>query len=359
MNSSRKKISIRDIAAELNLSITTVSFVINGKSKQKGISVATTKKVNELIKKRGFYPNLAARMLRTGKSKTIGLIVEDISNNFFGRIAKTIETEAHKSGYNVFFSSTENEDTMAIELINKMKNSSVDGYIITATTGLKNELEKLKKEHIPFVLLDRMIPGIEANYIILDNYQGGYDLTKHLLCNGYSKIGFVTIVDGMSQMFDREKGFKDAMADAKITVTEEKILKVPFKETDENNIGIIRNYLAKNPDLDALFFATNYLGVLGIEALQQANVSIPSDIAIVSFDDNDLFRVFTPSVTVASQPIKEIATRAIGLLIKMINKGQKPNKVIGEIIKPVIIKRDSSPKKISKLMRPVKVLSKQ
>src|ERR1700709_2285640 len=128
MITSSKKISMKDIARELDISITTVSFVINGKSEQKSISAATVKKVNDLVKKWSYNPNSAARILRTGKSKIIGLIVEDISNYFFGNVAKIIELEAHKNGYNIFFSSTENNNDTAIELINKMKNSSVDGF---------------------------------------------------------------------------------------------------------------------------------------------------------------------------------------------------------------------------------------
>ncbi len=343
-----KKVSMKDIAKELNTSITTVSFVINGKSEEMGISPVTAKKVRDLIKKRGFNPNSAARILRTGKSKTIGLIVEDIGNYFFGNIAKVIEKEAHKNGYNVFFSSTENNDNTAKELITKMRNSSVDGYIITATQGLKDDIVKLKEENVPFVLIDRLVPNVETNYVILDNYIGSYDLTQHLLDNGYSKIGFISIFSVMSAMVEREKGFMNAMADAGIIVQPKKILKVTFGETDENIIKAIKKYLVKNPDIDALFFATNYLGVIGIEALQQSNLNIPADIAVVSFDDNDLFRLLSPSITVAAQPIEEIATESIQLLLRIIKKEQKPLKTVGEIIKPKIIIRNSSPKKTKK-----------
>ena len=97
-----------------------------------------------------------------------------------------------------------------------------------------------------------------------------------------------------------------------------------------------------------MFFATNYLGVIGIEALQQSNLNIPADIAVVSFDDNDLFRLLSPSITVAAQPIEEIATESIQLLLRIIKKEQKPLKTVGEIIKPKIIIRNSSPKKTKK-----------
>jgi len=340
---------MKDIAMELNTSITTVSFVINGKSKEMGISTATEKKVRDLIKKRGFNPNSAARMLRTGKSKTIGLIVEDIGNYFFGNIAKIIEIEANKNGYNVFFSSTENNDDTARQLINKMRNSYVDGYIITATAGLKEEVIKLKKENVPFVLIDRLIPDIETNYVILDNHLGSFNLTKHLTDNGYKRIGFISIHSEMSMMEEREKGFREAIEKAGLELPEQTILKVNFGDAEEDLMKDMIKYLQKNPELDALFFATNYLGVMGIEALQKCKLRIPDDLAVVSFDDNDLFRLLSPSITVAAQPIREIATQSIEMLMKIIKKEQKQSKTVGEIIKPEIIIRESSPKKVTKL----------
>ncbi len=341
-----KKVSMKDIAKELNTSITTVSFVINGKSEAMGISPATEKKVRDLIKKREFNPNSAARMLRTGKSKTIGLIVEDIGNFFFGNIAKIIEIEANKNGYNVFFSSTENNDETAKKLINKMRNSSVDGYIITATQGLKEEVMKLGKENIPFVLIDRLIPDLETNYVILDNYQGSYNLTNHLIERGYSNIGFISIYSEMSMMSEREKGFLSAINDSGKELEDKNILKIEFGSNEEKTISLISEFLRKNQNLDALFFATNYLGVMGIEALQKCKIRIPQDMAIVSFDDNDLFRLLTPSITVASQPIKEMATKSIEMLLRIIKKEQRLNENKGQIIKPEIIVRDSTPPKI-------------
>jgi LacI family transcriptional regulator len=335
-----KKISMKDIAKELNLSITTVSFVLNGKTRS--ISPATIKKVKDLIGKRGYNPNSAARSLRTGKSKTIGLIIEDISNYFFGNIAKIIEREAHKNGYNIFFCSTENNTETAIAIIGKMKNSSVDGLIITATPGLKDEILKLNNEKIPLVLIDRLIPGIENNYVILDNYKGAYNLAKHLLENGYRKIGFVSITEGMSQMNDRKKGFLDALADRKVKVRPATILEVPFWAGDEVSVNFA-GYLQKNPDLDAIFFATNYLGVLGIEVLQQHNRKIPQDIAVVCFDDHDLFRIMTPSITVAAQPINELAIKSISLLLKIIKNPGTNRRPEKEILEPIIIIRNSSP----------------
>jgi LacI family transcriptional regulator len=343
-----KKVSIKDIARELGISITTVSFVINGKSQEMGISEATATRVHELIKKMGYNPNSAARMLRTGKSKTIGLIVEDISNYFFGNVAKIIEVEANKNGYNVFFSSTENDDNTARELISKMKKSSVDGYIITPTFGLKDEILKLKKENIPFVLLDRFMQEVDTNYVVLDNYTGAFDLAKHLLDNGYGNIGYISIHSQMTQMTDRERGFNDALESSNIAILPENIFKVNFEDSNELIVEKIKQYILQHPQLDALFFATNYLGVAGIEAIQQAGLLIGSDIGVVCFDDNDIFRLLNPSITVSAQPIKEIATESINLLLSVINNVDIHQQTVGKILLPTVIQRNSSNAKIAK-----------
>lgn len=337
-----KKVSIKDIAKELELSITTVSFVINGKSEEMGISEATSSKVLELIKKRDYSPNNAARLLRTGKSHTIGLIVEDLGNYFFGNIAKVVDLEASKRGYNVFLSSTDNNPKTAKALIRKMRNSSVDGMIITPTKDLKQELENLKNDKIPFVLLDRTVPGLSANTVVLDNFKGAFDLTRHLLNNGYQNIGFVTIHSDMSQMTERERGYLAAMESSSMTSKKELVLKVKFDDSAETVISSIVSFVKENIDLEALFFSTNYLGVHGIEALKQLGKSMPDDLAVVSFDDNDLFRLFTPSITVASQPIKQIAGETIELLLRLIENDVKHEMPISKVLEPELIERQSS-----------------
>ena len=340
-----KRVSMQDIATELGLSITTVSFVLNGKSTQMGISKATVKKVNDLITKKGYNPNSAARILRTGKSNTIALIVEDIGNHFFGNIAKIIELEANKNGYKVFFSSTEGDTHIAKSLIAAMQQSAVDGFIITATSGLEEEIIKLKKEKKPFVLIDRLLPGIETDYVGVDNFFGAYELTDHLLGNSYKKIGFVSITSDMSQMIARKKGYESALKNKKIHIDEKLILEVPFNETGEVITASIQKYLKENKNIDAVFFATNYLGLLGIEAIQLNKLKIGKNIGVVSFDDHDVFKLLTPSITVAAQPITEIASRTFELLLKKLGKGKKPGVPVSEIIKPDIIIRNSSPKK--------------
>ena len=338
-----KKISMNDIAKELGLSTTTVSFVINHKAEEMGISEETVKKVNALIKKKGYKPNNAARVLRTGKSNTLALIVEDIGNSFFANIAKIVEMVANKNGYKVFFSSTESDNQIAKSLISVMKQSSVDGFIITATIGLDEEIQRLKKEEIPFVLIDRIIPEISTDSVIIDNFFGGYQLTQHLITQGYKKIAFVTITNGMSQMDDRRLGYIKALEDAKLST--DYVLEVPIVDnTNTEQLGIISNYLKEHAELDAVFFATNYLGILGIEAFKENKIQIGKDVAMVSFDDHDLYRLMNPTITVAAQPIEEIGSRAIAILLKKLKKGYTILPPINEVLAPKIIIRESTPK---------------
>jgi LacI family transcriptional regulator len=227
-----------------------------------------------------------------------------------------------------------------------MRNSSVDGLIITPTRGLKDELDKLTADHVPYVLFDRQIHEVDANYVVLDNHKGAYDLTKHLIKNGYEDIGFVTIISEMSQMDERERGYRDAMQDAGLLIDKSQVLKVRFDDPYDEVVAAIGKFVKRRKGLDALFFATNYLGVYGIEALKKVKIKIPYDMAVVSFDDNDLFRLFTPSITVAAQPIREIAVEAIDLLLSVIKSGVKERHSTGKVVSPELIQRESSPPKL-------------
>ena len=223
-----------------------------------------------------------------------------------------------------------------------MRNSSVDGMIITPTKELNQELQDLKNDKIPFVLLDRTVPGLSANAVVLDNFKGAFDLTVHLLNNGYQKIGFVTIHSDMSQMIERERGYFDAMESSNKSCTKELVLKVKFDDSAACIISSIMSFVRENPDMEALFFATNYLGVHGIEALKQVGKSMPDDLAVVCFDDNDLFRLFTPSITVSSQPIRQIAVETIELLLRLGEYGIKHESPINKVLEPELIERQSS-----------------
>jgi LacI family transcriptional regulator len=334
------RISLKDIAKAAGVSVTTVSFVINNKAREKRISEQVVEKVNKLIREKNFTPNTIARGLRTGKSTSLGLIVEDIGNHFFGNVAKTIEMTAYKKGYKVLYSSTDNSEKKARELLDMMKNQQVDGYIITPTRGMRSAIAQLKKEKKPFVLFDRYFPDLETNYVVLDNFKGAYDMTEYLIGKSYKNIAFITIKNGMNQMRNRKHGFQRAIADLGKGKTQGQVLELPYEITEEMNLSRLSEFMDSNPDVDALFFATNYLGILGIQYTLLKSLSIPEDIALVSFDDHDLFRLQKIRISVVAQPIEKMAEEAIDILMKLMT-GEHPE-LMQKVISPELLIRDSA-----------------
>jgi len=259
---AKKKISIKDIANSLGISITTVSFILNGKAKEKRISEDLTKKVEEYIKEVGYKPSHLAQSLRLGKSKVIVFMVEDISNQFFASIARKIEEKAYKNGYKIIYCSTNNDPEKAKALIETFKVRSVDGFIITPTPNLESTITGLIEEDFAVLLFDRWIPSIDCNYVIVENEKSAFEATTHLINNGCNKIGFITVESDQIQMNDRLKGYSKAM---EVHGFPKDILMLPFQNPVDLGLSYkIQLFLQKNSELDGLFFATNYLAFEGL-----------------------------------------------------------------------------------------------
>ncbi|SEN35759.1 transcriptional regulator, LacI family [bacterium A37T11] len=336
-----KKILISDIAKALNVSITTVSFILNGKAKEKRISDGLTKKVLEYINEVGYKPNELAKSLRTGKTKIIGLMVEDISNPFFANIARYIEEKAYKRGYRIIYCSTENDTAKTSELIRMFRDRHVDGYIITPSEGIDKDIENLLTDQLPLVLFDRNLPHLQTNYVVSDNFRGAYEATLHLAEQGFKKIGFVTLNSDQSQMGDRLSGYLKAIEVFQLTPY---IKKITTSIEEQNKIDSLTEFfIIEKPD--AVFFATNYLAISGLRALKDAETPLP---ALVSFDDHVLFRLYNPTITVVSQPIEQIASELINILLKQLDN-PKGKAILQQIILPsMLIVRESSIKKKGK-----------
>ena len=312
-----KQVSISDIARRAGVSVSTVSFVMNDKAVKMRISREVIEKVENVAREMGYRPNQLARGLRTGKTKTIGLIVENISNAFFATLAKTIEDEAKKYDYKVVYCSTDNDEVKARELINMLSQRQVDGYIITPTPLLADEIKKLQAENKPVVLIDRYFPEHhEIPAVLVDNREGVAKGTEYLIEKGYRKIALVTIETDMAHMKDRLSGYHDVLRKHAIPAHDQQVMVVPYHADRETALGMIVELLdGAGREIDAVFFLTNYLGVLGIEAIKKKRLKIPDQVAVLCFDDNDVFRLFTPTISVIRQPIESIGQEAMCALI--------------------------------------------
>lgn len=338
-----KKVSLKDIAKIAGVSPTTASFVLNGKAEQMRISEALAEKIKAIADKAGYYPNQVAVSLRTGHSNTLGLMVESIAGNFFASLSKIIEEEAKKFGYTVMYCSTENEADKGKELIRTLSQQQVDGYIITPAPGMKKFITDLyAQQHKPIVLLDSFYPDEDIPYVSVDNYAGIKQGMEHLLQKGYKNIGFITADLDLVQMKQRLNAYNDCLKAHDIKRHKDLILQIPYDLSKEKIIGEITDFIKKHSALDALFFATNYLGIAGLESIIQSGIKIPEDLAVICFDDHDILRLYPPGITIIQQPVEEIARAASQLLMTQLGKKSSKQSKTQIQLPPKLVKRGST-----------------
>lgn len=336
-----KKTSLNDIAQQLGVSKTLVSLVLNGKAKEQRISDEVCKKVIKLAKELNYKPNQIAKGLRTGKTHTIGLIIADIANPFFGKLGREIEKEAAKNGYRTIFCSSDENPENSQKQIELLQQGQVDGFIIAPPAGSENQILSLKRNKTPFVLIDRNFPDIDTNYIVVDNIQAAYDATDHLIKKGFRKIACVTLNVHLNNMNQRVLGYKQALIENNIPVDEELIKMMPFTHEKDDIIEAVKQLEPGNKSkVEAIFFATSKIGIMGIETLHTLGLHIPEDIAVVSFDDPDAYKISQPPVSAIAQPLQEIGSESVKVLLDLMHdKNVETRKIV---LKAKFIPRKSS-----------------
>ena len=340
----QKRPSIKDIAKALNVSITTISFVLNGKGEERKISKEVIKKIEEYAEEINYRPNQIAQSLRTGKSKILVFMVEDIGNPFFAKIARIIEEIAYQKGYKVLFCSTENNDKRSRELITLFHERQVDGFIVIPSPGIEKDLENLIKSDVPVVLGDRYFEDTPMNHVVIDNYGASKKGTQHLIDNGFKNIAFISIDTQQIQMLDRAKGYQDAVDEAGLS---SQVLELDFddikKQEGKNRIKAL---LTQNDTIDAVFFSTNYLTLTALEIIKDIDDELIDNMGILTFDDNDFFKINTPSISAVAQPLQEMAEEMMRIMFKLLKTKEKDLPLIQTVLETTLIPRDSSKKKV-------------
>lgn len=332
-----KRTSIKDVANAVGVSTSLVSIVLNGKSKQYRIGEEVAQRVVEIAKELNYTPNSSARNLRVGKSQLIGLVVTDISNAFYSAIARIIENRANELGYTVVFSSSDEDPKSTEKLINLLLNKGVDGLIVVPCDGSEKLIEDLHARNIPLVLIDRNFPTMDVSFSCLNNHRATELCTQHLIEQGYEKIGLIGYRTEMNHILDRIKGYEDTMVDAGLAKNIN-IKKVNILNSRDEIQTALDNFIYKK-EIDAVIFLTNMLAVTGLYCLKDMNICIPEDLAIVSFNRNDVFNLFNPTITHIRQPLELIATQSVNILVDKIRNGEQkiksmffsePQLIIGE-----------------------------
>jgi len=340
----KKRTLIHDIARHLEVSIATVSLVLNGKAKEHRISDALAERVLKYVDEVGYKPNQLAKSLRTGKTNVIGLIIEDISNPFFATVAWLIERHAFARGYRILYCSTDNDTAKAKDLLTMFQDRHIDGYIIAPPPGVEKEIEQLLKSDIPTVLFDRYLPGLPTDYIVVDGEAGVYQATRHLLDQGIKRVAFLTTESEQTQMTVRLDGYTRAMQEQGQPLHVQRI-PLDFEGNKETCIAAIYQFLAENPACEAVIFANNSLTIYGLEAIARLGRRIPEELAVISFDDNDLFRLHSPTITAIAQPVEALAETLINVLLEKLTTDRAVPIPVRQVLPLSLVVRGSSVRK--------------
>lgn len=318
----KKKTSLADIAKALGVSKTLVSMVLNDKGSENGINEETQKRVWAKAKELDYKPNMMARSLRMGRSNTLGLIVADISNNFYARMCRAVEDAASKAGYHVLFGSSDEKPTKERSLIQMLRDRQVDGLIISTTLSNNADIQALKDENFPFVLIDRFVPGQENPFVTADNYGGSISVVEHLIGLGVKRIGQLTISPShLTSITERTRGYREALERHGIAFNPDWVREIPYDNIRE---GIRREVplLLKPPhSVEGLYVVNNNLAVATLECVQEMGLRIPEDVRVVSFDDIELFKFCNPQITAVAQPIEGMGEEAVKVLVDKIEHG--------------------------------------
>ncbi|MFB8374419.1 LacI family DNA-binding transcriptional regulator [Paenibacillus taichungensis] len=312
-------ITIYDIAKKANVSAMTVSKVINHTGR---ISPATRERVQQVIEELGYIPNSNARSLVLQRTQMLSLLITDITNPFYTTLARGAEDAANLRGYRLLFSNSDEDYDKEKNYVETILSTRVDG-VLFAPAGDRslNHLKQLQERNIPFVILDRTVPGITSDVIAGDSRDGALQLIRYLTNLGHRCIALVNGSSEVSTARLREEGYMEGLREAELPFDKGLILRTGYRDFSDE-VGI-DSLLAHPHKPTAIFAANNMLAIGVIRLLRKRGLRVPEDISVVCFDDLDLASAFDPFLTVAAQPAYDFGAIGMQMLIDRI-EGKAP-----------------------------------
>ena len=308
----KKRITITDIAKAVGTSVTTVSFILNGKAKERRISDTVNKRVLEYVKRVGYKPSQLVRNAPGGQTKVLALLADDINNTFVSEVGRHIERIASGLGYHMVYCNTGNDTRQINQFVRLCIDKEIDGVFLMPSDDLEETILKIKKQRIPVVFFDRFISTLDVPYVISDNRQGAYEATKYLSEIGGRRVGLVSLYSNQTQMRARLDGYMDAMDELQQQSFIRKLnVDGPGDEVGEQIVSFI-----VDNKLDAILFASHYLAIDGLKAMKGKTNVFPQ---IATFDDHVLFELHTPAISVVIQDGKAVATELMQIMITEID----------------------------------------
>jgi LacI family transcriptional regulator len=330
-----KVANILDVAKRAGVAPITVSRVINNTGY---IKAETRAVVEAAIHELGYVPNTLARGLRSSRTQTLALVITDLTNPFFTIIARVVGDTAAEAGFNVFFCNTDESEEKEEKYVRLLLQKQVDGILIVPAKNTSKAVDLITEQGKPVVILDRQITA-QADIVRCDSENGAYQLVKLLTSLGHRRITMINGAPEVSISDERLAGYQLAMTEAG---AQEHIVCYPGAFNQEMGYKLTQKAMTQTPRPTALFAANNLIAIGALKALQDMQIKVPEEVAVVGFDDLPANLVVNPFLTVAAQPVHAMSRKATELLLARIN-GSAPQDQYQNIKLPVeIIVRSSS-----------------
>ena len=324
-------ITLKKLAKQLNVSVSTVSKALNDSSE---ISEETKKRVKELAKDYNYQPNRIAQSLQKNSTGTIGVIIPNILNRYFAKVLVGIEKEATKLGYNIITCITNETLLKEKESIKLLSNGSVDGFILAASeetqvTSDFDHITMLQRSDFPVVMFDRIVDTIDCDKVVIDNFNASKKATDNLIAKGRKNIAFISNIDDLNVGKSRKQAYKDSIIYKFNKVDESLILTISHKENSQDTI---KSFFKANPKIDGVVSADNTSGTIALNVAKDLGYKIPEEFSIIGFADEAISNLSVPRLSYISQNAKQIGIAAINLLVDRLNTEEVKKEFITEVI---------------------------
>lgn len=334
--SSNVTTTIRDVAVAAGVSITTVSHVLN---ETRYVSDELRERVNRAMDELGYQPNVLARGLRSGQTKTIGLVVPDMSNLFFAEISRAVEDIIFKKGYSLIICNSDDNPEKQKTYFGVLVAKQVEGIIFISTSFSEDFLGRLESTQIPIVFADREMPSTLADVVLIDNEYGGFLATNYLIQLGHKRIACITGPSELTPSADRVNGYYRALDEAGLPRRPEYVIAGDFHYHSGEKAML--HLLGLDPRPEAVFVSNDMMAFGGIRAVRSCNLRVPDDISIVGFDDILLAQASSPALTTVAQPLQKMAEHIVESLFVRMQATKLPPQRQRIILKPELVIRDS------------------
>lgn len=328
------KATIYDVAKKANVSISTVSKVLNGTG---NISEKTKKRIRNIIEELQYQPSVVSSVKKA--IKTIGLLIPDVANPFMAEVARAVEDSGRKRGFNVIICSTDNDSTREDQYISMLRQKYVDGLIIA--TGLKNRkaIKELVDSDMPVAMLSRDVPYFPLHTVVVDDFQGGYEAATHLADLGHKRMAMIAEDVDVPSIKQRAEGFKEGLRLSNLPFNDKDIVYCPhdLHESKKASLKLLKD-VSERPT--AIFVSTEILALGVLQAARSLNISVPHELSVIGFDNSILAKISDPQLTTIEQPKKEMGEKVIELLISEIE--QKSDVKQRVTLSPKLVIREST-----------------